>query len=134
MRNPHGGYYDETKINRCEPTKPPPVMTERHVKTIEGWATYMEMLNALTDDKHSLDDALALTREVATNISSLVSGKVVVVNPKTHAIIPKRELESSAVAIARLADGKREDSAVFSRLYDLFTRWLTRPSGEHDDE
>jgi hypothetical protein len=127
MRNPHGGYYDETKINRCEPTKPPPVMTEKHVKTIEGWATYMEMLNALTDDKHSLDDALARTREVASLVSSLISDEVVVV--KREEIEEVHRL-ATILHLDVVRGWHKEVGDNAHRLNTIVRRWLTLSSGE----
>jgi hypothetical protein len=98
-----------------ESTVPPPVMTAPEILRLEMWrglnALYLEVPESIADDvKRRVSEYVAV-------LESKLNGDSVVIS--------RKELESTGVALARLADGKREDSAVFSRLYDLITRWLT---------
>jgi hypothetical protein len=66
-----------------------PTMTEKHVKTIEGWELYLHALNTLTnatpEEIAKWDDLITRIREILSLVRSIVNGELVVV--------PRRELE-----------------------------------------
>jgi hypothetical protein len=103
---------------------PPPVMTAPEILRLEMWrglnALYLEVPESIADDvKRRVSEYVAV-------LESKLNGDSVVIS--------RKELESTGVALARLADGKREDSAVFSRLYDLIHRWLTPDTSKESKE
>lgn len=116
-----------------------PRMTADHVAMIQAYVERMKesdrcaRLNAMHFSElppHTLEPP---AREILLLVRSLASGERDTYDTRTHRAVGVKELRTTAQSIARLADGKRGDSAVFSRLFDVLTRWLS-PSPCTDTE
>jgi hypothetical protein len=116
-----------------ESTVPPPViptMTKEHPAVIQAARIAYQEANGGLPSVPGFEGWQRYTDRLLQEIESLLRS---IVNGDS-VVISRKELESTGVALARLADGKREDSAVFSRLYDLIHRWLTPDTSKESKE
>jgi hypothetical protein len=109
------------KTAAVSPIEAPPKMTQKHWENL-----------VLLDARALTKEECASLREVADNVKAQASGQRVVVNPETHATIPKWQIDRvKALIIDKLwPTSPPVNDAVFLELKGMFAGWLSHNSPE----
>jgi hypothetical protein len=118
-----------THSSTVSPIEAPPKMTPRHMLVVNA-----DMRGIFLEGHEQLTprDKMELREDVSALVRSLASGQRVVVNPETHATIPKWQIDRvKALIIDRLwPTSPPVNDAVFLELKGMFAAWLSHSSQE----